>query len=83
MVHNGIEYGDMQLIAEAYDLLKSGLGLIILSCMIFAEWTTDELNSYLIEITDIFNYIDSIRLPLVDVILDSATERNGALDGGC
>jgi 6-phosphogluconate dehydrogenase len=79
MVHNGIEYGDMQLIAEAYDLLKSALGLDHTQLHeIFAEWnTTDELNSYLIEITaDIFNYIDpDTGLPLVDVILDSAGQK--------
>ncbi len=79
MVHNGIEYGDMQLIAEAYDLLKNGLGL---DCQqlheVFAEWnTTDELNSFLIEITaDIFKYIDvQTNLPLVDLILDSAGQK--------
>jgi 6-phosphogluconate dehydrogenase len=53
MVHNGIEYGDMQLIAEAYDVLKNGLGLSNQQLQeTFAEWNrTDELNSYLIEIT--------------------------------
>ena len=79
MVHNGIEYGDMQLIAEAYDLLKHGLGLDRQQLHeVFAEWnTTDELNSFLIEITaDIFNYIDAqTNLPLVDLILDSAGQK--------
>lgn len=79
MVHNGIEYGDMQLIAEAYDLLKNGLGLDRQQLHeVFAEWnTTDELNSFLIEITaDIFNYIDAqTNLPLVDLILDSAGQK--------
>ncbi len=79
MVHNGIEYGDMQLIAEAYDLLKNGAGLDHKQLHeVFAEWnTTDELNSFLIEITaDIFNYIDpDTNMPLVDVILDAAGQK--------
>jgi 6-phosphogluconate dehydrogenase len=79
MVHNGIEYGDMQLIAEAYDLLKNALGLDHKQLhQVFAEWNmTDELNSYLIEITaDIFKYIDpDTNLPLVDVILDAAGQK--------
>lgn len=79
MVHNGIEYGDMQLIAEAYSLLKDGLGLDNRQLHeIFAEWnTTDELNSYLIEITaDIFRYIDpDTKNHLVDMILDSAGQK--------
>ncbi len=79
MVHNGIEYGDMQLIAEAYDVLKNGLGLDHEQLHeVFAEWnTTDELNSFLIEITaDIFKYIDpETNLPLVDLILDAAGQK--------
>ena len=79
MVHNGIEYGDMQLIAEAYDVLKNGLGLDHKQLHeVFAEWnTTDELNSFLIEITaDIFQYIDpETNLPLVDLILDAAGQK--------
>ncbi|ACK71696.1 6-phosphogluconate dehydrogenase, decarboxylating [Gloeothece citriformis PCC 7424] len=79
MVHNGIEYGDMQLIAEAYDILKFGLGLSNEQLhQIFAEWnTTDELNSFLIEITaDIFKYKDpSTNEYLVDLILDSAGQK--------
>lgn len=79
MVHNGIEYGDMQLIAEAYDLLKNTLGLSDKQIHeVFAEWNqTDELNSYLIEITaDIFKYIDpDTGKALVDVILDSAGQK--------
>ncbi len=79
MVHNGIEYGDMQLIAEAYDLLKSTLGLNHEQLHeIFAEWnTTDELNSFLIEITaDIFKYIDpDTQEPLVELILDAAGQK--------
>jgi 6-phosphogluconate dehydrogenase len=79
MVHNGIEYGDMQLIAEAYDLLANGLGLDAGRLAdIFAEWnTTEELNSYLIEITaDIFRYREpGTGTPLVDLILDSAGQK--------
>ncbi|MEG3435764.1 decarboxylating NADP(+)-dependent phosphogluconate dehydrogenase [Pannus brasiliensis CCIBt3594] len=79
MVHNGIEYGDMQLIAEAYDVMKNGLGLTNEQLQAtFAEWnTTDELNSYLIEITaDIFKYIDpETGKHLVDLILDSAGQK--------
>jgi len=79
MVHNGIEYGDMQLIAEAYDILKNGLGLDHKQLHeVFTEWnTTDELNSFLIEITaDIFKYVDQdSNLPLVDLILDSAGQK--------
>jgi 6-phosphogluconate dehydrogenase len=79
MVHNGIEYGDMQLIAEAYDLLKNTLGLNHQQLHeIFAEWnTTDELNSFLIEITaDIFKYIDpDTQQPLVELILDAAGQK--------
>jgi 6-phosphogluconate dehydrogenase len=79
MVHNGIEYGDMQLIAEAYDLLRNVLGLNHNQLHeVFAEWnTTDELNSFLIEITaDIFTYIDKeTNLPLVDLILDAAGQK--------
>ncbi|NEP09394.1 MAG: decarboxylating NADP(+)-dependent phosphogluconate dehydrogenase [Symploca sp. SIO2C1] len=79
MVHNGIEYGDMQLIAEAYDILKNALGLNHKQLHeVFAEWnTTDELNSFLIEITaDIFKYVDQdTNLPLVDLILDSAGQK--------
>ena len=79
MVHNGIEYGDMQLIAEAYDLLSNGLGLTSQELhQVFAEWnTTDELNSFLIEITaDIFTKSDGeTDVPLVDLILDAAGQK--------
>lgn len=79
MVHNGIEYGDMQLIAEAYDLLKNALGLDHNQLHeVFAEWnTTDELNSFLIEITaDIFKQIDpDTAQPLVELILDAAGQK--------
>ena len=79
MVHNGIEYGDMQLIAEAYDLMKNGLGLSSDELHeVFAAWNkTDELNSFLIEITaDIFKNRDSeTEEPLVELILDAAGQK--------
>lgn len=79
MVHNGIEYGDMQLIAEAYDLLKNAAGLNGQQLQeVFAEWnTTDELNSFLIEITaNIFKFTDpETNQPLVEVIMDSAGQK--------
>jgi len=79
MVHNGIEYGDMQLIAEAYDILKNGLGLNGQELhQVFSEWNqTEELNSFLIEITaDIFTRIDpTTDLPLVESILDAAGQK--------
>ena len=79
MVHNGIEYGDMQLIAEAYDIMKNALGLSNEELHeVFKEWnTTDELNSFLIEITaDIFKYVDpDSKKHLVDLILDSAGQK--------
>jgi 6-phosphogluconate dehydrogenase len=77
MVHNGIEYGDMQLIGEAYSLLKNGLGLKADEMhQVFAEWNQGELNSYLIEITrDILAYKDTDGLPLVDKILDTAGQK--------
>ncbi|WP_265456484.1 NADP-dependent phosphogluconate dehydrogenase [Enterococcus sp. HY326] len=76
MVHNGIEYGDMQLIAEAYDLMQNILGLSVEQMAeIFKEWNQGELDSYLIEITaDILTRKDDLGTgrPLVDVILDAA-----------
>jgi 6-phosphogluconate dehydrogenase len=78
MVHNGIEYGDMQLIAEIYDLLHRGLGLSPAALSeIFSEWNQNELKSYLIEITaDILKYKDSESgMPLVDLILDEAQQK--------
>ena len=79
MVHNGIEYGDMQLIAEAYDVLKNGLGLSNEKLhSVFSEWNkTDELNSFLIEITaDIFGYIEpETQQHLIDLIVDSAGQK--------
>jgi 6-phosphogluconate dehydrogenase len=77
MVHNGIEYGDMQLICEAYNILKNGLGLTAPEMHdIFKEWNTGELDSYLIEITrDILAYKDTDGAPLVDKILDTAGQK--------
>jgi 6-phosphogluconate dehydrogenase len=78
MVHNGIEYGDMQLIAEAYDILHRGLGLTAQELhKIFTVWNEGELESYLIRITrDIFAKIDSeTGKPLVDMILDEAKQK--------
>jgi len=77
MIHNGIEYGDMQLIAEAYDLMKRGLniGADELST-IFGSWNKGTLNSYLIEITSqIFKKKDTDGTPLVDKILDVAGQK--------
>jgi 6-phosphogluconate dehydrogenase len=79
MVHNGIEYGDMQLIAEAYDLMKNTLDLSGEELEeVFSQWNhTDELNSFLIEITaDIFSNRDpDTDKPLIDSILDSAGQK--------
>ncbi len=78
MVHNGIEYGDMQLISEAYFLLKNVLGLTAEELHnVFSDWNKGELDSYLIEITaDIFTKTDDeTGKPLVDVILDKAGQK--------
>ena len=75
MVHNGIEYGIMQLIAETYDLLSRGLGLTDDELgEVFSSWNQAELNGYLVEITaDIFRKVDEITgKRLVDVVLDAA-----------
>ena len=78
MVHNGIEYGDMQLIAEAYNILKQALGLEAAElAAIFEEWNKGELDSYLISITaQIFRRIDDLTgKPLVDLVLDTAQQK--------
>ncbi|MDT9024777.1 NADP-dependent phosphogluconate dehydrogenase [Rossellomorea yichunensis] len=78
MVHNGIEYGDMQLIAESYFLMKNVLGLSAKELHeVFADWNKGELDSYLIEITaDIFTKNDKdTGKPMVDVILDKAGQK--------
>src|SRR5437868_10856670 len=78
MVHNGIEYGDIQLICEAYDLLRRLAGLDAAALAeVFARWNKGHLDSYLIEITrDIFGYRDpETGRPLVDLILDAAGQK--------
>jgi 6-phosphogluconate dehydrogenase len=78
MVHNGIEYADMQLIAEAYDLLRSGLDASPAQIAeIFREWNTGELESFLIEITaDVLAHTDAdTGRPFVDVVLDRAEQK--------
>lgn len=77
MVHNGIEYGDMQLITEAYQLMREGLGMSADECQqVFAKWNEGVLDSYLIEITaEILKFKDSDGEPLVDKILDAAGQK--------
>jgi len=78
MVHNGIEYADMQLIAEAYDLLRQGLGATAAEIgEIFSEWNTGELESFLIEISaDVLRHIDAeTGHAFVDVVLDQAEQK--------
>jgi 6-phosphogluconate dehydrogenase len=77
MVHNGIEYGDMQLICEAYQLMKEGLGLDQDRMHhVFTEWNEGELDSYLIEITrDILGYRDDNGDPVLEKILDTAGQK--------
>ncbi|MDB6038803.1 MAG: gnd [Verrucomicrobiales bacterium] len=77
MVHNGIEYGDMQLICEAYNLMSRGLGMTADEMhQVFAEWNKGDLDSFLIEITrDILAFKDTDGQPLVDKILDTAGQK--------
>lgn len=77
MVHNGIEYGDMQLICEAYQLMRDGLGMSAEEMHdVFSAWNETELNSYLIEITrDILGYKDENGETTVDYILDTAGQK--------
>jgi 6-phosphogluconate dehydrogenase len=77
MIHNGIEYGDMQVIAEAYQLLRAGLGMSYEQLHdTFAEWNEGRLDSYLIEITrDIVAFRDEDGEPLVEKILDAAGQK--------
>ncbi len=77
MVHNGIEYGDMQLICEAYQLMRDGLGMSAQEMSnVFAQWNNTELDSYLIEITaEILAYKDTDGAPIVDKILDTAGQK--------
>ncbi len=91
MVHNGIEYGDMQLICESYHIMKDVLQMSPDEiAQVFARWNKGELSSYLIEITkDILAYKDADNTPLIDNILDAAGQKGtgkwtviAALDGG-
>lgn len=77
MVHNGIEYGDMQLICEAYQLMRDGLGMSAEEMhQVFADWNKTELDSYLIEITrDILGYKDEKGETTVNYILDTAGQK--------
>ncbi|NNC76007.1 MAG: decarboxylating NADP(+)-dependent phosphogluconate dehydrogenase, partial [Acidimicrobiia bacterium] len=77
MVHNGIEYGDMQVIAEAYDIMHRGLGMTHDEMHeVFAEWDRGKLDSYLIEITtDIMAFRDEDGSPLLERILDAAGQK--------
>jgi 6-phosphogluconate dehydrogenase len=78
MVHNGIEYSDMQLIGEAYQLLRDGLGLTAAEIAdVFSEWNKGDLDSYLVEITaEVLRQVDATTgKPLVDMILDEAEQK--------
>jgi 6-phosphogluconate dehydrogenase len=77
MVHNGIEYGDMQLICEAYQIMNNLLGMSADEMHdVFTKWNTGDLDSYLIEITrDILAFKDADKTPLVDKILDTAGQK--------
>ena len=78
MVHNGIEYADMQLIAEAYDLLRHGLGAEPAElAAIFTQWNSGDLESFLIEITaEVLGHVDAVTgRPFVDVVLDQAEQK--------
>ncbi len=77
MIHNGIEYGDMQLIGEAYHLMRDGLGMTADEMhAVFSAWNEGELDSFLIEITrDILKFKDADGQPLVDKILDAAGQK--------
>jgi 6-phosphogluconate dehydrogenase len=77
MVHNGIEYGDMQLVGEAYQLLKDGMGLSAGELeVIFTEWNREELDRFLIEISaPIFRKKDDNGQPMFDKILDTTGKK--------
>ncbi len=77
MVHNGIEYADMQFIAEAYDLLRTAGMAAAEIAAVFREWNTGDLDSYLIEITsEVLDHVDaSTGRPLVDAIVDAAEQK--------
>jgi 6-phosphogluconate dehydrogenase len=76
MVHNGIEYADMQVIAEAYHLLRASGRSVIESAGVFRKWNQGPLNSYLIEITaDILETVDQDGEPLIERVLDAAAQK--------
>ncbi|HJQ76639.1 MAG TPA: decarboxylating NADP(+)-dependent phosphogluconate dehydrogenase [Acidimicrobiia bacterium] len=76
MVHNGIEYGDMQVIAEAYDLMRRGLGMEPAAIgEVFAQWNQGRLQSYLVEITADIMTVTEDGVPLIDLILDAAGQK--------
>jgi 6-phosphogluconate dehydrogenase len=77
MTHNGIEYGDMQMICETYQMMKEGMGMTNAEMHeVFAEWNRGELDSYLIEITrDILGYRDEEGKEVIDLILDTAGQK--------
>ena len=77
MVHNGIEYGDMQMICETYQMMREGLGMSNEQMhKVFVEWNEGELDSYLIEITrDILGYADDDGNAVIDLILDTAGQK--------
>jgi len=82
MVHNGIEYGDMQLIAEAYDMMRRGLGMSADEMAdVFADWNKGVLSSFLVEITaEILKFKDKeTHKPLVDLIMDKAGQKGTGL----
>ena len=82
MVHNGIEYADMQLICEAYQMMRDGLGLTPSTiAKIFREWNQGELDSYLIEISaEVLDKVDdATQTPLVDLIMDKAGQKGTGL----
>ena len=82
MVHNGIEYADMQLICEAYNIMRSGLNMSPVEiAAIFRTWNEGELNSYLIEISaEVLEHVDpATNKPLVDIILDKAGQKGTGL----
>jgi 6-phosphogluconate dehydrogenase len=91
MVHNGIEYGDIQLICEAYDVMRNALGMTPAEMStVFARWNRGKLDSYLVQITaDILAYTDEDGQPMIDKILDTAGQKGtgkwasqAALDSG-
>ena len=82
MVHNGIEYADMQLICEAYNIMRAGLDMTPVEiAKIFRQWNEGELNSYLIEISaEVLEHVDpETQQPLVDIILDKAGQKGTGL----